>query len=161
MGCTVHDGNRLAPVALAGEHPIAQPVADSRFPISALIEPTGNRRLCLGRVQTVEKFRIDGDAITCEGRAGLGSRSCGRLHHRPARQAEFCGKLAIALIMRWHRHDRAGAVPDKHVVGDPDWDFFTVSWIERMPAGEDTGFPVFSLARSVRSRSLLCRAAET
>ena len=45
-------------------------------------------------------------------------QSC-RRHDRLDRQVELLGELVVALVMRWHRHDRTRAVPGEHIVGDP------------------------------------------
>ena len=40
--------------------------------------------------------------------------------------------------MRWHRHDRARAVPGKHVVGDPDRNLLAVHRVDRECTGGNT-----------------------
>ena len=52
--------------------------------------------------------------------------------------------------MRRHAHDRAGAVAHQDVVGDPDRD---LSLFAGLIANAPVNTPVFSFARSVRSRS--------
>ena len=39
-----------------------------------------------------------------------------------------------------HCHDCAGAVSGKHVIGDPNWNFFLIYWIYGVRAGEHAGF---------------------
>ena len=41
------------------------------------------------------------------------------LDHRDDRQAELAGELEVAVVVRGHGHDGAGAVAHHHVVGDP------------------------------------------
>ena len=69
--------------------------------------------------------------------ASTSSRSVGE--HRVARiddgtdrQAELLGELEVALVVRRHGHDRAGAVADEHVVGDPDRHRLAVHRIDRV-----------------------------
>ena len=49
------------------------------------------------------------------------------------------GELEVALVVRRHRHDRAGAVAHEHVVGDEDRDARVVHRVDREGTGEDAG----------------------
>ena len=60
--------------------------------------------------------------------------------HLNDRQIKFLGKLKIALVMRRHGHDRAGAVAGENVVGNPDRNFLAVDGIDGVSAGEHAGF---------------------
>ena len=54
-------------------------------------------------------------------------------------QCELARKLPVALVVRGHGHDRAGAVAGEHVVGDPDGDVLAADRVDRERAGEDAG----------------------
>ena len=69
----------------------------------------------------------------------LPSKPVGRLHGADDRQVEDLGELPVALVLAGHRHDRAGAVADQHVVGDEDRDLLAVDRVDRERAGEDAG----------------------
>ena len=75
--------------------------------------------------------------------------------HRHDRQLERIGELPVALVVRGHGHDRAGAVLHQHVVGDPDRDPLAVDRVGREAASEDTGL----LARPPGRRSAGARNA--
>ena len=132
----VHDGERLAPVALTREEPVAQLVVDRALTLPLLLEPLSDLAL-LGLVdlQPVEELGVDGFA-------GAG---VGLLLDVPAGddladgQAEGAGELPVALVVRGHGHDRAGAVAGQHVVGDPDGDLLAVDRVDGVGAGEDAG----------------------
>ncbi len=49
------------------------------------------------------------------------------------------GELEVALVVRGHGHDRAGAVTHQHVVGDEDRDASVVRGVDRERADEDAG----------------------
>ena len=57
----------------------------------------------------------------------------------PHRQAERPGEVQVALVVRGHRHDRAGAVVGQHVVGGLDRDSLAVDRVDRVHAQEDAG----------------------
>ena len=54
-------------------------------------------------------------------------------------QVELLGELEVALVVRRHGHDRAGAVVHQDVVGDPDRDPGVVDGVDRVEPGEDAG----------------------
>ncbi len=136
MGGTVNDGDGLAPVALAGEHPVAQAEADHGTAQSAGCELPRDLGLGLGRGQAVEIARVHRDAVFEKRPARLGGAAVGGPHHGADRQIERTGKFIVALVVRWHRHDRAGAIAGKHVVGDPDRDLLAVDRIDGKGSGE-------------------------
>ena len=63
----------------------------------------------------------------------------GALDHRDDRQAELQREGEVAVVVRRHGHDRAGAVRHQHVVGDPDRDARAVDRVDGVRAGEDAG----------------------
>ena len=62
------------------------------------------------------------------------------LNNLSDRQIKFARKLEIAFVVCRHGLDRAGAVAEQNVVGDPNRSFFFVRRIDRVSAGEDAGF---------------------
>ena len=52
-------------------------------------------------------------------------------------QVEFLGEFIIARIMSGHGHNGTFAVAGKDIIGDPNWDFFAVDWINCICARKD------------------------
>ena len=121
----VDDRDRAAPVALPREAPVAQPVRDGRRAAPLLREPVDDRALGLVGRQPVERARVDQPPVLVD--------------HLDDRQLERLGELAVALVVRRHGHDRAGAVVHQHVVGDPDRQPLAVDRVGHVVAGEDAG----------------------
>ena len=94
----VSDRNGAAPVALAGDQPVAHAVSDFRSTVEV----------------AVDEFGLDDGEV------------------------EFLGEFAVAVIVGGNRHDGAGAVASKNVIGDVDGDFLLSSRIYRIGAGEDS-----------------------
>ena len=74
--------------------------------------------------------------------------------HQANVELVFLGKLVIALIVRRHAHDGAGAVVDQDVIRHPDGDFFAIVRIDSVTPGVDavlfdladvSDFPGFAL----------------
>jgi hypothetical protein len=152
LAVDVDDGERLAPVALAAEQPVAQLVVHLRAAQPLLLQPGGDLLLGGRRGQAVEQRRVDGDAVARE----PDRLDAGRGLHHHDRQVELLRELVVALSCAGHGHDRAGAVGRQHVVGDPDRDG---SPLTGLTAYAPVKTPVFSFCSSVRSRSLLRAAA--
>ena len=68
-----------------------------------------------------------------------GVAAVGGLHHLLDGQAELGREFVVALVVRRHGHDGAGAVGGQHVVRDPDRCLFAVHRVERVGAGERAG----------------------
>ena len=51
------------------------------------------------------------------------------------------GELPVALVVARNAHDRTGAVPHQHVVGDPDRHLLLIARIDRIGPGEDPRLP--------------------
>ncbi len=60
-----------------------------------------------------------------------------RLEHGADRQAEYLRELEVPLVVRGDCHDRAGAVPHQHVVGDEHGQPLAGHRVDRVGAGED------------------------
>ena len=68
-----------------------------------------------------------GDAVAGErGVVGGAAAPVGGRDHLDDGHAELLGEREVALVVRRHRHDGAGAVGRQHVVGDPDRDLLAV-----------------------------------
>src|SRR5205085_10144974 len=63
----------------------------------------------------------------------------GRLNDYTNGQIKLAGELEIALIVRWHRLNRAGPITYQNVIGDPDGNLFLVRRINREGAGKNAG----------------------
>ena len=107
----------LAPVALAGENPVAQLV------IHFLMAPTLLDGILLhGRdsfldSHAVEEAGIDHDAgIVLERKRTLGDIAA--LNDLDDRQTELRCKVPVSLIVAWNAHDNARAVTHKNIIGD-------------------------------------------
>ena len=64
----VDDGDGAAPVALARDQPVAQPVVDCALADALLLEPLDGAVLGGGDVETVEEAAVDLDAVARVGR---------------------------------------------------------------------------------------------
>ena len=92
--------------------------------------------------QTIQEAAVDRNAVTEVCLAGEVGR---RLHDSDDRQIVGLCKLPVASILPRHGHDRARAVADEHVVGDPDRDFRTARGVDRKRTREDAGFFLLQL----------------
>ncbi len=61
------DGEGFAPVALAGEEPIAEFVLGAWLAFAVVLEPAGDGFFSLGCGEAVEELGVDGDAVVFEG----------------------------------------------------------------------------------------------
>ena len=151
----VDDRERLAPVALPAEQPVAQLVGDRRRARADRLEPLDDalpwRRPWRARRARRSSFvECHADAVAGVGLRPLVGRrvggepavaqpGVGRLHDADDREVELVRELEVALVVRGHRHDRAGAVAHEHVVGDEDRDVPAVGGVLGERAGEDAG----------------------
>ena len=137
-GRAVDDGDRRAPVALAGDQPVPQPVGD-RSPASAALGEHGQHALDrVGLVQPVQRPGIDVQAVVGGRLAGLPRVGVGG-HDDPHRQVERAGEVEVALVVGRHRHDRARAVVSQHVVGGIDRDRLAVDGVDGVAVQEHPG----------------------
>ena len=130
----MHERDRLAPVALAREHPVAELEIDL-FPADALLLKVGDHgRNGLAHLQAVQETGIDHLAVAAV-RVGL-LFDVAALDDLDDRQAEFLCKIVVALVVRGDRHDRARAVAHEHIVGRPDRDLLAGHRVDRGHAFE-------------------------
>ena len=128
----VDDRDRRAPIALARDAPVAQPVLDA-LAAQAPGGQIGGDRID-GRLvaQPVEGAGIHAHAIRLVFVPGLPvlvgkgvfarARSAASRHDLTDRQAVLAGKGEVAFVVCRHAHDRAVAVAHQHIVADPDFE---------------------------------------
>ncbi len=116
----VDDRDRAAPVALAGDPPVAQAVVDLGVALAVFFKVRGDGVEGMGRAQAVERAGMDQHALVGEGSlAEVEALARFRGDDLMDRQAIFLRELKITRVMRGHGHDRPGAVFHQHEVGGP------------------------------------------
>jgi hypothetical protein len=116
----VDDGDGRAPVALAGDAPIAQVIVHRRLSDAAALRlgRDGEPRLLrghAGELAGVEEHAVVG--VRTPLRRGSLVRGA---HHVGDGQAVLHGELVVALVVGGDGHHRAGAVSGEHEVRHPD-----------------------------------------
>ncbi len=139
----VDDRERRAPVALAADQPVAQPVGDLGLGLAGGRELLDDRLAAVVGRHPVEPAAVD-EALTGGVRdVGVAHRvvgfGTGGRDDAPDRQAEPLREREVALVVGGHGHDRARAVAGQHVIGDEDRDRLAVDGIDRVRADGDTG----------------------
>ena len=127
---TPDHGDGLAPVALAGEHPVTQLIVDLGLADALLLQPLGDDGDGVLHRQAVEEVGVDHDAgVILGGKGGL-------LHILAAGDylddltAELFGELPVTVIVGGNGHDSAGAVGGQDVVGDENGDLLPVDRVD-------------------------------
>ena len=133
----VQDRERLAPESLPTEEPVAELVVDRRPAEASLFKIVGHPRDKSPRVEASVGPRRDRHAVAGEEFARREGGAIGRLHHRDHVEAERFGEFKVAVVMRGHRHDRAGAIRGQHIVCHPDGDRLARERMHDVRAGED------------------------
>ena len=110
----VDDRDRAAPEALAADQPVAQAVVDLAVAHALALEPPEDRLERLALVHAVELRLLMCGPSPVYGRASPPSGGCTCEIGRPY----VVGEVPVALVLGRHRHDRPGAVPHEHVVGE-------------------------------------------
>ena len=139
---TVDHRNGCAPVALAGDTPVTQPVGDVGPAESLLFGMGDDRRLGGNGIHAGEPGGIH-EYARPHRRFGHGlaiQRFAFGLDHHPYRQTVGAGQLKVALVVGRHRHDRAGAVLHEHEVGRIDRHPLVGERIAAVGAGEHAAF---------------------
>jgi len=131
----INQRDRLAPVALAGEDPVAQLEVDLLLAQALFSQPGDDALLRLRNGQSIKEAGVAEHALL---NVGVGSL----LHILAAgddlddRQTELGSEVPVAGVMRRNGHDRAGAVGDEHIVGNEDRDQLAVDRVDRLDALE-------------------------
>jgi hypothetical protein len=127
-----------APVPLPRDTPVLQPVLDR-----PAADPSRLGRCRHPRPRDIgsharELVGIDALTVLSE-RLGERRVVCGlasdRLHDNMDRQPVLARELEVALVVRGHRHDRAGAITTEHEVRDPYRDGLAGEGIHHAAAG--------------------------
>ena len=148
----VDHGERLAPVALPGEQPVAELVLDGALAGALPLEPGDGGGLGLVHAQAVEGQPLVVGGVHGHAVAGVGLglhvelAPVGGRHDLPDGQPERQGKLVVARVVAGHGHDGAGAVAHEDVVGDEHRDLLAVDRVDGVGAGEDAGLVLVLLA---------------
>ena len=133
----VQDRKRLAPEPLPAEEPVAEFVVDRRPAQAGGLEIVRHPRDERPRVEAGVGARLDRHAVAREEFACREGGAVGRLHHRDHVEAKRLGEFKVAVVVRRHRHDRAGAIRRQHIVGHPDGNRLARERMHDVRAGED------------------------
>mmetsp|Transcript_6756 Transcript_6756/g.15487 ORF Transcript_6756/g.15487 Transcript_6756/m.15487 type:complete len:443 (+) Transcript_6756:654-1982(+) len=132
------DWDRLAPVPLPGENPVAEFVSDLRRARTLVGYSLGHCFLALGRFEPIKVTAIHRDTHAGEGLlecsiglVGLGS------HHALHGQVHRLGEGEVPLVVAGHSHHSAGAVGAQHVVSHPHRDFLACQRVPGHGASRD------------------------
>ena len=116
----VDERDRLAPVSLAGEYPVAQLIIYFRAGDALFFQIGNNFLFGFLHSQAVEDPGIDHDACLAVGEGFL--LHIAALDDFDDRQAELFREIPVARIVARNRHDRACAVGYEDVIRDEDRD---------------------------------------
>ena len=135
----IDHGNGRAPVALAGDAPIAQPKANGALAPVFLLQVGGDAGAALGAARAAEGATVGHHAVGHEGLGHVLGRQgdAGRVDHRAHRKVVLPGELEVPLVVGRDRHDRARAVLHQHEVGHVDGDLLLGERVDAVRAGED------------------------
>ena len=150
----VDDRNRAAPVALAGDEPVAQAVVD-RGPAPALGLQASHDGVAAGHgIHAAELARVDEHLVGGVGSEGLlgdvGVLGIGGRDHGADRQLERRRELVVALVVGGDAHHRAGPVLHEDVVGDEHRDLLAVDGIGDRAAQGHAGLGLVGRAACLR-----------
>ena len=125
----VDDRERLAPVALAREKPVAKLVLGLRFAYALFLEVSNHLLLGFLDRKAIDKAGIDHHARLDVGKRRLGkiALSIDDLNHR---NRKLLREFVIAIVMGGNGHDRARAVGRKDIIGDIDGKLIAIDGID-------------------------------
>ena len=146
--------NGVAPVALAGDEPVAQAELDLLATEAALGEPADDGVDGLGVLAALEAGELAGLHEVALGLHGvvpvngsdaqlalvlevLVERVVLLADDRRNLEAILLGEVEVALVAAGHAHDGAGAVVHEDVVGHPDGGRSAIDGVDDVTAGED------------------------
>ena len=127
----MEDRDRAAPVALAREQPVAQPVVDRAVAAALAVEPLDDRGERLAVLHPVEA-RVGVHDRPVAGVRELLAAADDAADLQPVPRRE----LEVALVVPGDGHDRAGPVLHQHVVGDVHRDPLAVDRVDDVAAEE-------------------------
>ena len=139
----VTNWERLAPIPLATEDSIAQPVIDLLGSKTLGLQYCNCGRNAILTAQTVERFRV---------------AKCGRFlgKNRLIRvfafenwrngQSKCFGEFPISLIASRHCHDGARSITGKNIIGDPNGQRLSRHWVDGERTGVASGYLLLSSA---------------
>ena len=132
----VEDRERFAPVALAREQPVPQPVLDAAVAVAFRDQPLDHAFLRVVDQEAVQEAAVDRGTIL---HVRLALPVVRRLDGAHDRQVELDGELPVALVLAGDAHDGARAVAHQDVVGNPDRHRLAGRGVRGAGAGEDAG----------------------
>ena len=142
----MNHGNRCAPETLAREQPVSQAVNNFTFAGSGGLNQLGGLRnsLCLGKAGQftgVNEHPVARSGDTRLGRVFLALN----IEYRHDRQVKFLGEVKVTLIVRRHRHNSAGTIIGKHIIGSPHRQLCAVQRVDCVTPSKHTS--LFTLGR--------------
>src|SRR3990172_9151000 len=135
----VDDRDGRAPVALAGDQPVADAVGDGASAPALRLDITRDGLLAVLVRHTVEPAGVYHRARVDVGLLQRRAVPVRRRDDHADGDAVLLGELEVALVVGGHAHDGAGAVPEQGVVGGPDLDVLAGEQVLAVGAGEDAG----------------------
>ncbi len=139
------DGDRLAPVPLAREDPVAQLVVDLGAPDALLCKEFRDFLFRLLHGQAVQDSGVDhGSRVAVRKSLLLDVAARDDLHNG---KAEFFGERPVARVVGGDRHDGARPVGHQHVIGDENRDFFSIHGVDRAHAVQPDAGLLFILGK--------------
>ena len=145
------DRNRAAPVALAREQPVAQPVVHGGAAELALGQPGHDRALALRRAQAVELAGVDQPFTLAVGHEGLAfGRRLVALHDLTDLETELPGELVVTLVVAGTAITAPGAVLHQHVVGHVHRDLLAGDRVQHRAAERHAGLLALLVAALLR-----------
>ena len=124
----MHNRNGLAPIALAGEDPVAQLEVNLIAPDSLFRQIFFNTYFGIFHRQAVQNAGVHHDPGGAIGKGFFLHVSS--LYHLDDGQIELFGESPVTGIMRRHGHDGTGAVGNQNIVRDKNRDFLSVYRID-------------------------------
>src|ERR1700687_4601 len=152
----MHDRDRAAPIALPGDQPVADPILHRSLADALLLYVVRDAFESRFAVEAVELAAVDHDSRLDMSAVDVARGVRARWHDHPADgQVELTREIEVALVVRGNGHDRAGAVRDQHVIGNPDRHLLAVEGLDRIRTGGSAKPP--DLARHTIDLALLAR----
>ena len=130
--------NGRAPVALARNAPILEPVGDGGFAEAVLFGVGGHFRAAVLAGEAAPFARVLHDAVAGEGFGGLDGEFAVRgADDGGDRDLVLGAELEVALIVSGNGHDGAGAIAPEDEIADPDGHLGAVEGVDGVVAGEE------------------------